>query len=66
MGLAALRHGESSQIRDRPVSPALAGGFLATMPPEKFRISLEVGYMLAISKGMETVQSGHSSKRTQS
>ena len=41
MGLVALRHVGSSQIRDlrgsgiEPVSPALAGGFLTPEPPGK-------------------------------
>ena len=36
MGLVALQHVESSQIRDRThVSPALAGGFFTTEPPGK-------------------------------
>ena len=34
-GLVALQHVESSQRRDRTCVPALAGGFLPTMPPEK-------------------------------
>ena len=32
MGLVALRHVRSSQTRDGTLSPALAGGFLATGP----------------------------------
>ena len=39
MGLVALRHAESSWTRDgpgiEPVSPALAVGFLTTVPPGK-------------------------------
>ena len=34
-GLAALRHMESSGIRDGAMSPALAGGFFTTEPPGK-------------------------------
>ena len=34
-GLVAPRHVGSSPIRAKPVSPALAGGFLTTAPPEK-------------------------------
>ena len=35
-GLVAPRNAESSQTRDRIFVPALAGGFLSTMPPGKF------------------------------
>ena len=34
-GPVASRHVESSQAGIEPVFPALAGGFLATVPPEK-------------------------------
>ena len=35
MGLVALRHVGSSGAGLKPVSPALAGGFLTTVPPGK-------------------------------
>ena len=36
MGLVALWHVGSFQNRDQTMSPALAGGFFTTEPPEKF------------------------------
>ena len=35
LGLVALQHGGSSWTRDRTCAPALAGGFLTTVPPGK-------------------------------
>ena len=35
MGLVALRHVRSSRPGMEPMSPALAGGFLSTVPPGK-------------------------------
>ena len=37
MGLVVLRHVDSAGTGIQPVFPALAGGFLSTVPPEKSR-----------------------------
>ena len=49
-GLAAVRHVGSSGPGITPVSPASAGGFLPTAPPEKFAtfLYLTVGHLWSI------------------
>ena len=55
--LAASCHVESSQIRDGTQGPALAGGFLATLPPGKSRGKKFLSFFLKtiLSPGSRTV-----------